>query len=29
LERAAVTGIDGNDFAFAKAFFGTGKPGAA
>jgi hypothetical protein len=26
LERAAVAGIDGNDFAFAKAFFGAGKP---
>jgi hypothetical protein len=29
LERAAVAGIDGNDFAFAKAFFGAGKPAAA
>ncbi len=29
LERAAVAGIDGNDFAFAKAFFGAGKPVAA
>jgi hypothetical protein len=29
LERAAVAGIDGSDSAFAKAFFGAGKPVAA